>query len=123
MPVDGLSFGDLTIEAVDGGQGPVQLFWSGKSADRYPARILGPYFTAVLGQAARRRAIVELHFERLEHFNSSTVTAIIQVIQEARAANVKLVIVFDQARKWQKLSFDALRVFVKGDDLLQIRSI
>jgi hypothetical protein len=31
------------------------------------------------------------------------------------------VLVYDQALKWQKLSFDALRVFAK-DDLLELRS-
>ena len=60
-------------------------------------------------------------FTKLEHFNSSTITSIIQLIQECRAKGVKLVIVFDAAVKWQKLSFDALRVFAKPDGLLELR--
>jgi hypothetical protein len=95
----------------------------GKSADRQPGRVLAPYFSMVLDKAAERRVPVEQHFEKLEYFNSSTLTAIIQLIQEARAREVKLVIRFDQGQKWQKLNFDALRVFMKGDDLLQLQPV
>lgn len=121
--MENLKAGDLTIEAVEAVDGSaVHLKWAGKSAERYPGKVLGPYFTAVLSQAAQRRATIEQHFEKLEHFNSSTVTAIIQMIQEARGRNVKQVLLFDQKLKWQTLTFEALRVFVKGDDLLQIRA-
>jgi hypothetical protein len=68
-----------------------------------------------------RKLPIELHFEKLEHFNSSTITSIIQLIQDSRARGVKLVLVYDEALKWQKLSFDALRVFAR-DDLLELRS-
>ena len=77
--------------------------------------------STVLAAAGTRRVPVELHFEKLDHFNSSTITSIIQLIQDSRARGIKLIIVYDQALKWQKLSFDALRVFAK-DDLLELRS-
>jgi len=35
---------------------------------------------------------------------------------------IALVLVFDHALMWQKLSFDALRVFAK-DDLLELRTM
>ena len=104
--MENLIVGDLRIEALESGPAaPVQLLWKGKSNDRHPSRVP-----------------VELHFEKLDHFNSSTITALIQLIQDARERNVRLVIVFDKALKWQKLSFDALRVFSRGDDLLQLKS-
>ena len=40
----------------------------------------------------------------------------------ARQRNVRLVLVYNPQLKWQKLSFDALRVFAK-DDLLELRSL
>jgi hypothetical protein len=64
-----------------------------------------------------------MHFERIEHFNSSTITALIRLIQTARKAGVKLVMVYDQNLKWQRLSFDALRVFDKNNELFQLRSV
>lgn len=123
--MENLVAGDLRIEVVDapgpGGGGPIQLVWKGKSNDRHPAKILSPYFRSVLLAAGERKVAVEMHFENLDHFNSSTITSIIQAIQDARGNGVKLVIVYDQALKWQKLSFDALRVFAK-DDLLELRT-
>jgi hypothetical protein len=117
-----LIVGDLRIEALEDCAPPaVQLLWKGKSNERHPGEALAPYFREVLATAGTRKLPVELHFEKLEHFNSSTITSIIQLIQDSRARAIKLVLVYDQALKWQKLSFDALRVFAK-DELLELRS-
>ncbi len=121
--MDSLRAGDLAIEAVDQAGSALQLHWRGKSNDRHPGKVLEPYFTRVIAAAGARGATVELHFEKLDHFNSSTITALIQLLQDARSQGIKVVILFDKALKWQKLSFDALRVFAKGDDLLQIRAV
>jgi hypothetical protein len=95
--------------------------WSGKSNDRHPGKILGPYFAKMLDRVATQSVPLELHFETLDYLNSSTITAIIQLIQDARAKAVKLVIVFDPSRRWQKLSFDALKVFARDDGLMELR--
>ncbi|HZS40072.1 MAG TPA: hypothetical protein VFF06_24750 [Polyangia bacterium] len=122
--MENLISGDLKIEltAADPAA-PIQMMWRGKSNDRTPSKILGPYFATILASAIERRVPVELHFERIDHFNSSTITAVIQLIQDARTANIKLVLVYDKALKWQKLSFDALRVFVRDDQQLELRSV
>jgi hypothetical protein len=119
--MENLTADDLTIEASEGEPpAPITLVWKGKSDDRYPGKVLGPYFGRVLARAEERRAPVEMHFEKLDHFNSSTIAAVIRFIQDARQRAVKLVLVYNQQLKWQKLSFDALRVFAK-DDLLELR--
>ena len=119
--MENLAFGDLQIQAVVPAAGAaIQLLWTGKSTDRQPAKVLGPYFRQILSAAAEKRVPVEMHFEKLAHFNSSTISSIIQSIQEARTAGVKLILVYDQELKWQKLSFDALRVFAK-DELFQLK--
>lgn len=112
---------DLTIEATQAEGGPLTLTWKGKSDDRYPGKILAPYFAKVLDHATSSASPVEMHFEKLDHFNSSTIAAVIRFIQDARSKSVKLVIVYNQQLKWQKLSFDALRVFAK-DDLLELHA-
>lgn len=120
--MENLIAGDLKIEAL--GIDPndsIRLFWNGKSNDRHPGKVLAPYFLHVLSAAKTRGVSVELHFEKLEHFNSSTITSIIQLIQDCREQGIKLVIVYNHALKWQKLSFDALRVFTR-DDLLELRA-
>jgi hypothetical protein len=116
----------LTIEEAESAAaaGGIRLVWKGRSGARNPSEVLMPYFRGVLDAASQRgRVGVEMHFEALEHFNSSTVAALIHLIQDARGKQVPLVFVYDRNLKWQKLSFDAMRVFVKSDGLLEMRSI
>ncbi len=120
--MEGLKLGDLAIDLVEKQAPPsIHLTWRGKSNDRFPRKTLGPFFEKVLEQAHTRRAPVEMRFSTLEHFNSSTITSVIEMIQDARARAVPLVISYDGRVTWQKVTFEALRVFVKGDGLLELR--
>ena len=122
--MENLAFGNLKIEVIVVAlpESTIRLLWTGKSNDRTPGRTLDPFLSGVVEEAAQQNARVEAHFERLEHFNSSTITSIIGLVQKAQRKGVRLLILFDRTVKWQKLSFDALRVLVKGDGLLEIRS-
>jgi len=120
--MDGLNTGELQIEIHERPES-IECRWTGRSSERNPAQVLVPFFSGVLTRAGEAGAPVEMRFEALEHFNSSTVTALIKLIQEARSREVKLVIVYDQKLKWQKLSFDALQVFVRDDGLLELRTV
>jgi hypothetical protein len=114
--------GDLRIDVFEAQPpSPARLFWSGRSIERDPERLLLPFYTRVLDAAVHARSAVEMHFERLEHFNSSTVGTVIQLIQEARKRDVKLILVFKETLRWQKLSFEALKIFQKDDGLLELR--
>ncbi len=120
--MESLRAGTLVIEAEDAPtRGFLVLYWQGKSSDRNPEKVLEPFFLAALAEAQQRKLGIEMHFEKLVHFNSSTIGYLIQLIQETRRRNVTLVLVFDHALMWQKLSFDALRVFAKDNSLLQLR--
>jgi hypothetical protein len=121
--MEDLQAGDLTV-TVSELAGALRLDWKGKSNNREPAKILAPFFAEVAKRAAALggKPAVEMHFEALEHFNSSTITSLIQFIQTSRSRGLSLIIVFDAAQKWQRLSFDALRIFDKGDGLLQFKS-
>ena len=122
--MENLSTGELTLEASeDAAKRAIVLMWRGKSNARNPSQVLQPYFSTVLAAATSRSLGVELDFSSLEHFNSSTITSIIQLIQESRSKSVRLSIVYDARVKWQKLSFDALRVFAKPDGLLELRTL
>ena len=121
--MEGLKLGDLAIELVERDTPPsIRLTWRGKSNDRFPRKTLGPFFERVLAQAASRRAPVEMRFNTLEHFNSSTITSVIEMINEARAHAVPMVISYDGKVTWQKVTFEALKVFVKSDGLLELRA-
>lgn len=121
--MDDFVAGELTIKPRLDDDHVIRLDWLGKSNARQPNAVLGPFFKEVTEEAAKRGATLEMHFEELEHFNSSTITALIQLIQELPQKNVKLVLVFDNGLKWQKLSFDALRIFEKTDGFLSFRTI
>ncbi len=119
--VDTLTSGALVIEASAASPTTLRLDWTGRSTEQNPGDTLRPFFDAILTMASETGCGLELHFEELEFLNSSTVTAVIQVIRKARGQGTSLVIVFDQSRKWQVLSFDALKSFQLPDGLLQIR--
>jgi hypothetical protein len=99
----------------------VRLSWLGKSNDRHPERFLEPYFAEIVGEAARRHVGIEMHFEHLSHFNSSTIGFLVQLIQETQRRGVKLTLVFNETLSWQRVSFDALRVLVKDDAMLSLQ--
>lgn len=103
--------------------GLLRLDWTGRSNARHPGWALEPLFNAVLAKARAEGLEVEVHFERLEFFNSSTISAAIQFIREARAQGTRLAFVFDGDQKWQALTFDALRTFELPDGLVEIRAL
>ena len=119
--VERLVSGDLTIDPTPSTpDGAIVLVWRGRSTDRQPARVILPYVTPCLERALHLKVPLRMHFELLEHMNSSTITAVIQIIQEARTRGTKLTIVYDPNKRWQKLGFEALRVFVRDDGLLAL---
>lgn len=120
--MENLNTGDLTIAVESPASSPIVCTWKGKSNNRYPEQALAPFFSTVLASASETKAGVEMHFEDLEHFNSSTITVLIQLIQDARSATVPLTFVYDDTLKWQKLSFEALRAFERDDSLFHLRA-
>jgi hypothetical protein len=86
-----------------------QLFFTGKSNSRNPALIMGAMWRQVLAVAHQAGHVIELDFVKLEHFNSSTISALVQFINQAHDAKVNLIIRYDGALKWQCMSFEALQ--------------
>jgi hypothetical protein len=115
-------FGDLVIEVEDEVPGVIRLDWRGKSNHRQPDSVLAPFFADMTHRAVSTQRGLEMHFEQLEFFNSSTITAIIQYVKELRDRKVKLTVSFDARHRWQKIFFDALCIFDKGDGLFSIQS-
>lgn len=117
-----LKAGDLSIAVTPSpdAAGVLRLDWRGRSTDRQPEIVLAPFFRQVLDAVGPGGAL-ELHFEPLDHFNSSTITAIIGLLAQARARGIKLTLCYDPTLRWQKLSFEALAVFRKDDGLLVLR--
>ena len=113
-------FGDLNIDVDEDVPGVIRLDWRGKSNHRQPDTVLSPFFADMSRRAIAGEKALVMHFEQLEFFNSSTITAIIQYVKELRDRRVKLTVSFDARHRWQKIFFDALCIFDKGDGLFTI---
>ena len=119
--VEALVAGDLCID-VDKQAGLLRCDWRGRSVDRDADATLRPFFDRLLARAQALGTAIEMHFEKLDYFNSSTIGTLITFIQRSRRQKVMLRIVYAADIKWQSLSFDALRMFEKGDQLFELRS-
>lgn len=118
---------DLLIEVDEREPGVLVLNWLGRSASRSPGALLHPWFDQLFGLARERDTSVEMRFERLEHFNSSTIAVLIQLINSAQDRRIKMTVRYDANLRWQTLSFDALRralrPFDHGPDEVQVQFV
>lgn len=112
--------GELVIEAQSTEQS-LQLDWTGRSNARDPWSDVRAYFEDVAETLASDGRHLEMRFERIEYFNSSTITAVIRIMQLLQSKSIGLNIVYDPNLRWQKLSFDGLKIFEQSNKLLQIR--
>jgi len=119
--VNDLVAGDLRIAVVEDGT-LVRCDWSGRSVEREADLTLRPFFDRLLERAQELGALLEMHFEELDYFNSSTIGTLISFIQKARRQKVHLRMVYAGHIKWQTLSFDALRMFERGDQLFELKA-
>ena len=62
-----------------------------------------------------------LDFQALEYMNSSTITPVIRVLNEAKKGQGRLLVLYKKAAKWQELSFSALTIFETDDKRIEIR--
>lgn len=119
--VEDLVAGDLRIAVVEDGN-LVRCDWRGRSVEREADLTLRPFFDRLLERAQQRGALLEMHFEELDYFNSSTIGTLITFIQKARRNKIHLRMVYAGNIKWQSLSFDALRMFERGDQLFELKA-
>lgn len=115
-----LTDGELTIERQQINPEVIRLDWKGRSAFRRPDEVLNPFLAEVLEQARRTSAGIEMHFETLDYLNSSTVAVLVQFLHKARGDGIQLSFTYLPTIRWQKLSFEALRVFEQVDRLIRV---
>ncbi len=108
----------LRIDSADrADRAAVEVVWSGKSNGRHPSKVLDPFLAKLVQHAASGGRGIEMHFETLEYFNSSTVSSLIRFVRLVKENAVELRMTYDEGKNWQKLSFEALRVFADGERL------
>jgi hypothetical protein len=115
--------GELTVDIYHRPGAPVRVDFRGKSAHRQPEMILRPLFADIAKTATTYGAPVEMHFEELDFFNTSTITTVIHFIQELRNKQVPMILSYKADHKWQKVFFDALGMLAMSDGRLKICAV
>lgn len=103
----GIIVGDLIIDTVTHAE-VIEAFWSGASNSRDPANALKPFFTLLLAEAKTKKARLEMHFEKLTHINSSTISALIRFVQDAAKEGVHVALFYDGSLRWQDHNFKTI---------------
>jgi len=111
---------ELTIRTARLGA-TLRVDWRGRSTNRNPEQTLRGLFKELILLSRQPGTTIEMHFEALEFFNSSTITSVLQFVKELRDARIALVVAFDPANKWQKTFFDALWMYERDDGLFRLR--
>ncbi len=111
--------GELALE-LSAGPAEVRLTWLGKSSERDPTRFLAPVLSDALERARRAGVPLVMDFTSLAYMNSSTFTPIVKSLDESRRISVPVVLEYSQDRKWQALSFSALRTFETLDGRIKV---
>jgi hypothetical protein len=101
----------------------VLITWKGRSTAREPAEFLVPILTKALDRATELRRPLTMDFRGIEYFNSSTITPVVRMLEEAKRRGSNLVIHYDKKLRWQELSFSALQVFHTGDQRIRILGV
>lgn len=110
---------ELVLELGPAG-GDVLLGWRGRSEEREPGSFLVPILAEALDAARSEAKRLVLDFTAVEYMNSSTFTPLVKLLDEARRASVPVLFRYSLTRKWQSLSFSALRAFETSDGRVSV---
>jgi hypothetical protein len=111
----------LSIELLET-EAEVRLEWRGRSSDRQPDVFLVPVFQRALERGEDGRRTVVMDFAAMEYMNSSTFTPLVKLLEQAARGAHRVRLEYSQARRWQTLSFSALKAFETTDGRVSIHA-
>lgn len=100
----------------------VRLEWRGKSTARQPDLFLVPVLREALERGERGSRAVVMDFGAMEYMNSSTFTPLVKMLDQASRGQLRVRLEYSQARRWQALSFSALRAFETPDGRIAVHA-
>jgi hypothetical protein len=109
----------LSIEFIES-EHEVRLEWRGRSSARQPDVFLVPVLRRALECSEEGRRPVVMDFGAMEYMNSSTFTPLVKMLDQATRGPFHVQLEYSQARRWQALSFSALRAFATADGRVSI---
>ncbi len=108
----------LQLEIVEGVD--IEVRWLGKSVQRNPSSFIIPALSDAMKRGVDANKAVVWDFRELEYMNSSTITPVIKTLEVAKKGSAKVRIVYNKSKKWQDLSFSALRIFETKDGRIAV---
>jgi len=109
----------LTIE-VEENHNEINITFKGKSTERDPSVFITPIMTESLHNSKKFSKKIMMDFRELEYMNSSTITPIIKIMENANDLNSSVSILYKKTKKWQDLCFSALKIFETKDHRIEI---
>lgn len=61
-----------------------------------------------------------MDFRELEFMNSSTVTPVAKMLEHGKKGTVSITVFYNHSKKWQELSFSALKIFETKDGRISV---
>lgn len=104
----GTVLGDLSIDVEEPAPDRIVLRWRGASNTRDPGTALKAFFDVVFAEASSRKAVVEMRFEGLTFFNSSTVSALLRLVAETGRLGLPMTLHYDGSLRWQAHNFEGI---------------
>ena len=111
--------GPLTIRREDR-DGELVLLFEGKSMLRDPSELLQPLLFDSLTEAESGGVSLILDFRSLTYMNSSTFTPVVKTLEKARVGGGSVKVLYNQAERWQSVSFAALSIFATKDGRIAV---
>jgi len=109
----------LTIEVEENGS-TIIIRFKGKSTDREPGNFILPILLESLHNSVKYDKKIIMDFESLEYMNSSTITPLIKILENAKDNTSSISLVYQKTKKWQELCFSALKIFETKDQRIEI---
>ncbi len=120
MSVEKFVEGPLMLELEEGAKS-VSVVWRGRSIARDPGSFIVPILTRALEAGEKTNKRVVLDFRALEYLNSSTLTPVIRIIEQANRGQASMSVLYNGSLKWQALAFSALHLFGTSDSRVSIQ--
>ncbi len=89
--------------------------FKGKSVERNPGKFLNPILSDLLMEGKKKNERIFVVFTELDYMNSSTIMTISKFLEKGKDTSCKITVQYDSNRRWQKMSFNALKIFQTND--------
>jgi len=97
-----------------------QISWRGTSDIRNPDQMLSPFLRNLVKDLKNRETVID--FTLFEYMNSATLSPLMHFIKDLDSAKIKTVLVFSNAREWQRVTYRCMKAIARTLSHLSVES-